>query len=164
MHHHCCSRHITDTFNRFEFCSSYNEVWKFERDACMNVKKSLTGQITEESTLHFVADNVNHNTCMLNGNNTLHGIEIITAVTEGKFTQTDIQQKLVSNRLVKINVLHYSQTCSNDHLSLTPTCLRRPMLNRSKQIAIQLLLYKMTTCLTWPATTFFSPQNEKNPV
>ena len=114
----------------------------------MNVKKSLTGQITEESTLHFVADNVNHNTCMLNGNNTLHGIEIITAVTEGKFTQTDIQQKLVSNRLVKINVLHYSQTCSNDHLSLTPTCLRRPMLYRSKQIAIQLLLYKMTTCLT----------------
>ena len=50
----------------------------------MNVEKSLTGQITKESTLHFVADNVEHNTCMANGDNTMHGKGIIAAVTKGQ--------------------------------------------------------------------------------
>ena len=57
--------------------------------------------------------------------------------------------------------LLYSQTCSNDHLYKTTTRLRWPMLSPPKQILIQLLLYKMTTCLTQPATTFLSPKWKK---
>ena len=56
----------------------------------------------------------------------------------------------------------YSQTSSNDHLCKTTTRLRRPMLSPPKQIPIQLLLYKTTTCLTRPATTFF--ESEIKPV
>ena len=70
---------------------------------------SKNGQITEERILHFVTDNVDHNTCTLNGDNTMHGMEIIAAVTKGKFTQIDVQRKLISNednRLLKRNVLH----------------------------------------------------------
>ena len=63
----------------------------------MNVEKSLTGQITKERTLHFVAGNVEHNTCTLNGGNKMHGMKIIAAVTKGKFTQIDVQRKLISN-------------------------------------------------------------------
>ena len=50
----------------------------------MNVGKSLIGQISEESTLHFVADNVDHNIRALNGDNTMHGMGISVAVTKGK--------------------------------------------------------------------------------
>ena len=40
MHHHYRSRHVIDTLNRLGFCSSYNEVLKFKRNACMNIEKS----------------------------------------------------------------------------------------------------------------------------
>ena len=36
------------------------------------------------------------------------------------------------------------------------------MLSLPKQIPIHLLLYKMTTCLMQPGTTFFVPQMKKN--
>ena len=55
----------------------------------------------------------------------------------------------------------YSQTCSNNHLYKTTTRLRQPMLSSPKQIPIQSLLYKRTTCLTQPATTFFVSQMKK---
>ena len=75
------------------------------------ISKNLTGQITKESTLHFVAGNVDHNTSTLNGDNTMHDMGIIAAVTKGKFTQIDVQREFISNedinRLAKINVLHY---------------------------------------------------------
>ena len=54
-----------------------------------------------------------------------------------------------------------SKTCSNHHLYKTTTCLRSLMLSLPKQNPIQLLLYKMTTCLTQPVTTFCLP-NERN--
>ena len=63
----------------------------------MNVENSLTGQITKESTLHFVAGNVDHNTSTLNGDNTMHDMRIIAAVTKGKFTQIDVQREFISN-------------------------------------------------------------------
>ena len=46
---------------------------------------------------------------------------------------------------------NYSQTCSNDHLYKMTTHQRRPMLSPPKQILIQSLLYRTTTCLMQPA-------------
>ena len=46
-------------------------------------------------------------------------------------------------KLFWINLKHYSQ--------------RRPILSLSKQIPLQSLLYKTTTCLTQPATFILSP-------
>ena len=57
---------------------------------------------------------------------------------------------------------NYSQTCSNNHLYKTTTCLRWPMLSPPKPISMKSLLYKTTTCLTRQATTFFVPQMKKN--
>ena len=67
-------------------------------------------------------------------------------------------------KLFWINLEHYSQTCSNDHLCKTTIRLRRPMLSPPKQIPVQLLLHKTTICLTRPTTTFFCLSNEKKPV
>ena len=65
-------------------------------------------------------------------------------------------------KLFWINLRHYIQTCSNDHLCKVTTRLRRPRLSSSKQIPVQSLLCKMTTCLTRPATTFLSPKWKKS--
>ena len=52
-------------------------------------------------------------------------------------------------------------------LAQTTTCkitthLRQPILSLPKPIPVQSLLYKTTTCLMWPAATFFVPQMKKN--
>ena len=68
----------------------------------------------------------------------------------------------ISNYKQKImRIFNYSQTCSNDHLYKTTTRLRRSVLSPPKQIPINSLLYKTTTCLTRPATTFFVSQMKK---
>ena len=73
------------------------------------------------------------------------------------YTHFSIKQ----TKLFWINLKHYSQTCSNDYLCKTTTCLRRPMLSLPKQIPVQSLLCKTTTCLTRPVTTFFVFQMKK---
>ena len=74
--------------------------------------------------------------------------------------------KLCFNTSIWKNIKHikykYSQTCSSNHLYKTTTRLRQPMLSLPKQIPIQLLLHKRTTCLMQPATTFFVSQMKKN--
>ena len=65
------------------------------------------------------------------------------------------------SKLFWINLKYYNQTCSNDHLCKMTTHLRQPMLNPPRQFLMQSLLCKTTTCLTWPATTFWVPNEKK---
>jgi hypothetical protein len=102
MHYRYRSRHLLDTLNRLGFCSSYNEALRFERNAAASSEETLNGILNENSTLHFVADNVDHNTCTLNGENTMHGMGMVAAVSKGKFTDTPVQRKIVSNEDIKI--------------------------------------------------------------
>ena len=75
---------------------------------------------------------------------------------------TQVKNHKEENKLYYFsNILCYCQTCSNDHLYNTTTRLRRLMLNLAKQIPIQSLLYRTTTCLTRPATTFLISQTKK---
>ena len=55
----------------------------------------------------------------------------------------------------------YSQTCSNNNLYKMTTHLRQPTLSLTKQIPIQMLLYKTTTCLMQPATPYLVSQIKK---
>ena len=52
-----------------------------------------------------------------------------------------LRPKIFSNAFHQMSSINYSQTCSNDHLRKTTTCLRRPMPSPRKPIPIQLLLY-----------------------
>ena len=52
----------------------------------------------------------------------------------------------------------YEDTVKPDQ---TTTYIRRPMLSPPERIPIQTLLYKTTTCLTRPATTFLVLQMKK---
>ena len=85
-------------------------------------------------------------------------------------------QKKVKNLAKKLDVLimscvHATQTESTlytvkpvqtTNLYMKATHLGQPILSPPKQIPLQLLLYKMNTCLMQPATTFFVSKIKKN--
>ena len=54
-----------------------------------------------------------------------------------------------------------SQTGMNSFRLSCERTVRQAMLSLPKQIPVQLLLYKMATCLTQPATIFLSPKWKK---
>ena len=45
----------------------------------------LENCIGEKSEFKFVADNVDHKVCTLNGENTFHGMGMIAAISNGQF-------------------------------------------------------------------------------
>ena len=60
-----------------------------------------------------------------------------------------------------ITVIKTNRNDNYQNLYKTTTRLRRLMLSPLRQIPIQSLLYKTTTCLTRSATTFLSPKWKK---
>ena len=76
MHHHYGSKFLIDSLNSHGFCSSYTEVTKFEMSAAQTKGTDIPGHFVQ-----YVADNVEHNVCTLDGQNTFHGMGIIAAVT-----------------------------------------------------------------------------------
>ena len=54
-----------------------------------------------------------------------------------------------------------SQTCSNYQLCKSTTHLRQPILSPTKQITIQLLLHKTTSCAARPMIIFLSHKLKK---
>lgn len=80
MHHHFGSRFLIDTLHKLGFCSSYNEVIKFERCAAVQEKHNLM-EVPRNAFLSFAADNVDHDICTLDGRGTFHGMGIICAAT-----------------------------------------------------------------------------------
>ena len=84
-------------------------------------------------------------------------VELWEIINLKTWTRFSIRQ----TKLLWINLKNYNQTCSNNHLCKMTTCLRQQMPSVPKQSPVQSLLYKMTTCLTWPVTNFCLP-NEKN--
>ncbi|EFX81166.1 hypothetical protein DAPPUDRAFT_102733 [Daphnia pulex] len=73
------SRALIDILHSHGFCSSYNEVLKFERSAAVTSNSNM--DISQESFVQYVADNADHNLCTLDGKGTFHGMGIIATIT-----------------------------------------------------------------------------------
>ena len=71
MHHHFASRFLVDTLNKLGFCSSYSEVLRFEKCAAVSENQGAK-DVPENSFLHYVADNVDHDSCTIDGRGTFH--------------------------------------------------------------------------------------------
>ena len=80
MHHHYGSKFLIDSLNSHGFCSSYTEVKKSEMSAAQTKGTDIPG-LTPGHFVQYVADNVDHNVCTLDGQNTFHGMGITAAVT-----------------------------------------------------------------------------------
>ncbi|CAC5372627.1 unnamed protein product [Mytilus coruscus] len=116
LHHNFSSRFLIDTLNSLGFCSSYTEIQKFECCAAAEKGNDIPNFVAE-SFLQYVADNVDHNSGTLDGNNTFHGMGIMAAVTPGSFGTKPISRIDVTSEqialLAKINISYYKPSESN---------------------------------------------------
>ena len=80
LHRHFESRYLIDVLHKFGLCASYSEVLRFEGCAADQLGTDLH-YIDIAPFLHFVADNVDHNSDTIDGLNTIHGMGIIACVT-----------------------------------------------------------------------------------
>ena len=71
----------------------------FVRNAAMNCNVGLAGCFGDEgSFVKFSADNVDHNTCTLDGSNTFHGMGMIASIKKGKFKSREFTREKVSDK------------------------------------------------------------------
>ncbi len=82
MHHHYSSRFLIDTLNSLGFSCSYSEVQRYERSAAVAQGTDIPDH-TPGQQIQYVADNVDHNVCTLDGAGTFHGMGIIAIKTPG---------------------------------------------------------------------------------
>ena len=80
MHRHFASKFLIDSLHQHGFCSSYQEVQRFERCAAVSHGTELPN-ICSGQFLQYVADNVDHNTRTIDGLNTFHGMGMTATVT-----------------------------------------------------------------------------------
>ena len=97
MHHQFSSRFLVDSLNHHGFCSSYTEVQKYERSAAVHQRMEIS-DYTSDHFMQYVADNVDHNTCTLDGTGTFHDMGIIAAVTPGIKTCKPVPRISVSSK------------------------------------------------------------------
>ncbi|VDI73947.1 Hypothetical predicted protein [Mytilus galloprovincialis] len=128
LHHNFSSRFLIDTLNSLGFCSSYTEIQKFECCAAAEKGNDIPNFVAE-SFLQYVADNVDHNSGTLDGNNTFHGMGIMAAVTPGSFGTKPIPRIDVTSEqialLAKINISYYKPSESNQMASCVYSNLRK---------------------------------------
>ncbi|CAC5426681.1 unnamed protein product [Mytilus coruscus] len=114
--------------NTNRFCSSYTEIQKFECCAAAEKGNDIPNFVAG-SFLQHVADDVDHNSGTLDGNNTFHGMGIMAEVTLGSFGTKPIPRIDVTSEqialLAKINFSYYIPSESNRMASCVYSNLRR---------------------------------------
>ncbi|KAK3092092.1 hypothetical protein FSP39_025112 [Pinctada imbricata] len=106
------SRFLLDTLNSLGFSASYSEIKRFQSNAAVEQGQSQINLDTN-SSLQFVADNVDHNSCTVDGHGTFHGMGIIGSFTPGsKFNRVIPRNDLSKESILEagtIDVLFYKR-------------------------------------------------------
>ena len=111
MHHHFASRYLIDILNEqwARVCSSYHEVQRFERNAALTSGIDVPN-FTDLDHIQYIADNVDHNVCTLDGLNTFHGMEMLGTITPAKQCSRKIPRTTVANGDIlavgRVNINH----------------------------------------------------------
>ena len=82
------SKLIVETISAMGFCCSYKEVVRFEKNAACCVAPDMLGLSadTEDTSVHFADDNVDHDIITIDGKGTFHGMGMIAALTPARNT------------------------------------------------------------------------------
>ena len=79
---------------------------RFERNAAVCGDDAINAAIKGEYTLIMVADNVDHNICTLNGENTFRGMGKVAAISNGCFSSKVLSRRNVTNdEILKVSVV-----------------------------------------------------------
>lgn len=98
LHHNFASRFLIDTLHHHGFCSSYQEVQMFNQNAALGQGTDIPSYNSQ--FVQYAADNVDHNSRTLDGNNTFHGMGIIAVVTPGtKHSRTVARHKVTPDEI-----------------------------------------------------------------
>ena len=110
-HHQFGSKFLIDILNSMGFCSSYQEVQRFESSAAATYGTDFCK--TPEQFLQFVGDNVDHNTNTLDGHGSFHGMGIIATLTPKIKQSRHIPRIQATNediaKIGKVNIAYYKQ-------------------------------------------------------
>ena len=97
--------------NSLWYCLSYREVLRYERNSAALSKDHITDYMQKETSVKFMADNVDHNLCTLNGENKFHGMEMIVSITGGNFATRKVERSIVSEKEIlnmsSVNIVPY---------------------------------------------------------
>jgi 5'-3' exonuclease len=114
MHLHFGSRFLIDTLFAHGYSCSYTEVQTYERSAAVTCGTDIPG-FTPGHFIQYVADNVDHDICTLNGRNTFHGMGIIASVTPKTVRTLQIARRAVSAEDIaqvgRINIRPFTSAC-----------------------------------------------------
>lgn len=114
MHFHFASRFLIDTLFAHGYSCSYTEVQTYERSAAVTCGTDIPGFIPGHF-IQYVADNVDHDICTLNGINTFHAMSIIASVTPKTVQTLQVARRAVSAEDIaqvgRINIRHFTSVC-----------------------------------------------------
>jgi len=89
MHHYYGSKFLIASLNSHGFCSFCTEGKQFETSAAQTKGTYIPG-LTPGHLVQYAADNVEHNVCTLDGQNTFHDMGIIAVVTPATYPDSPI--------------------------------------------------------------------------
>ena len=95
LYHHFASRFLIDSLHHQGFCCSYQEVQQFERNAAQSHRTDIPNLMAE--FVQYVADNVDHNICTLDGHDTFHGMGMTAVITPGTRSNRPIPRAKVTS-------------------------------------------------------------------
>ena len=152
LHHNFASRFLVDSLNSLGFCSSYDEVQNFSKNASADQGTDIPSFGGE--FVHYVGDNVDHNIRTLDGNDTFHGMGMIAAVTPGT----------THAKLVPRNVVDRRKISTAGHIEIVHPCEpRRPFAIRyDKRIIKEVSDPCMNIGLLWKMSMLFNCDQRTN--
>jgi len=110
LHHQFGSRFLIDTLHKHGFCSSYSEVINFERSAAFSQGTNIS-DLQQKHFVQYIADNVDHNVCTLDGFDTFHGMGMLAAITPGIRNKKTIPRTTTTNEDIasvgRVNIKHF---------------------------------------------------------
>ena len=106
--------------HKLGFCCSYAEVQRFENCAAQQHGTDLN-DVGENSVLHYISDNVDHNMDTINGSNTFHGMGTIVCVTPPSMDRpslvikrlTAFSQDVIDAEKIEIKFFSFKHKISN---------------------------------------------------
>ena len=104
-------RSLGDLLNKFGFAILYTEASKVRRVAAGTQGVDLDLNDNVDSFFQWIADNVDHSSETLDGNNTVHMMGIMGTVTPGVCTNHTLKRRRISDNEIleigKIDIVHY---------------------------------------------------------
>ena len=118
LHSQYASRNLINILHSLGFCCSYESAREYEK--CAAVSEGTSLMKSENSLIQYVADNVDHNICTLDGHGTFHGMGVIATCTPLTSTNRIVKKVNVSmadiSKVAGIHIKYHPGLTRNDTL------------------------------------------------